>query len=112
MSEEPPRLKSSVRVAAMMRRLELEGAAVYLRRRGDADAGVILVKVARSAAEVVIYGLERGVTGALLWQPIRAGLMTETEAEEWFARRVTRDPDLWLLEVEDIHGRFRLDWLG
>lgn len=112
MSEEIPRLRSSVRVAAMVRRLELAGLAVYLRRRGDGDAGVVLVKVLRSAAEVVIWGLERGVMGELVWQPIRSGSMTEGEAEAWFARRLDRDPDLWLLEVEDSHGRFRTEWLG
>ena len=112
MSDELPRLKSGVRAAAIMRSMELAGIAVYLRRRGDADAGSIYVKLVLSASEVIIYAQERGGGGSLVWQPVKAAGMTEGEAEDWLGKCVDRDPDLWIIELEDLRGIFTLDALG
>ena len=40
-----PRLKTSIWVAALIRRAEIGGASAFVARKGEADAGAVIVKV-------------------------------------------------------------------
>ena len=80
-------------------------------RRGDPDAGTVLLKINRFEAGVTVYtpasslnddqpAWSRG-TGP---EPV-----PEAEADAYIARQVARDPDLWVLEIEDRKGTYKLD---
>ncbi|MGE5510168.1 MAG: DUF1491 family protein [Bacteroidota bacterium] len=110
------RLKSEIWVRAYIRRCAGEGVPAAVVRRGDADAGVIFIKVSRLDGTAALYG------------PAPAGISREDGERHWtlfsadkpdadidlhLAREREMDPDLWIIEIEDRQGRHFLDgWLA
>lgn len=92
------RLPSDLLVAALLRRANDDGGLGVVRARGDASSGAILV-VATGAGETRL--LERGVgpTGAPALIESRPATGTESIDDYWRRRR-TRDPDLWVIELD------------
>lgn len=110
------RLKSEIWVKAYLRRCNGAGAPAAVVHRGDADAGIILVKIARLDGTADLYGpAPAGYAaddGERRWIAIASGL-AERDADERLARELRLDSDAWLLEVEDRQGRsFLEDWLA
>ena len=112
MSEQPPRLKASIRVSALMRQLESAGVAVYLRRRGDADAGTVCLKLSPSPETVQLLTEQRRADSGLEWQPMTALPLTEPESERRLTQMIANDPDLWIVEIDDPHRRLTPDWFN
>jgi hypothetical protein len=105
-----PRLKAGIWVKAYMRRAELNGAAVYVVRRGDADAGTVLLKVNRLGVGCMVFTPTTGMDGNREW--LRAtgpGPVPEADADAYIARQLKYDPDIWVIEIEDRDGRHFLD---
>lgn len=103
------RIKSRLWIAAEIRRCATADIVAVVARRGDPDAGAILLKVNRFAAGCTVYSGSYGRDGTRVWV---AGTgeapVPEADADAYIARRHDRDPDLWVLEIEDPHGRFGL----
>ena len=101
-----PRLKSNIWIAAEIRRCAVQGTIAVVARKGDPDAGQILLKVNRFAAGCIVHAVAAGIDGARRWMPATGPApVPEPEADAYIARQVGRDPDLWVLEIEDPHGR-------
>lgn len=79
-------------------------------RRGDPDVGTVLVKVNRFEEGVTVYAQASTLDGEPAWsrgsgpKPV-----TEAEADAYIARQVERDPDVWVIEIEDRKGQYKLD---
>ena len=79
-------------------------------RRGDPDAGTVLVKVNRFEAGVTVYAQATTLDGDAAWsRGTGPSPVPEAEADAYIARQVARDPDVWVLEIEDRKGVYRLD---
>jgi hypothetical protein len=80
-------------------------------RRGDPDAGTVLLKLNRFEAGVTVYTQASSMGGeAPLWsRGTGPSPVTEAEADAYIARQVQRDPDVWVLEIEDRKGAYKLD---
>lgn len=106
-----PRLTADLWVSAYLARLRLADIAVFVTARGDATAGAVIVKSAtldgRARAFQRSFEL---MTGARAWVVLAEG--AEVEVDALLARQRSRDPDLWLIEVEDRQGRTLLDEPG
>ena len=99
-------LKARFWVDALRWRAESAGASVYIARRGDPDAGVVLVKVARSQRLAQLYAPVRDIEGERVWTcPLGVEPRQEELVTAYIDRRIDRDPDLWVVEIEDVHGR-------
>jgi hypothetical protein len=110
------RLKTSIWVAAYLRRANGAGASAVLRRRGAEEAGAVFIKIDRLDGTVELFGpapqtafdearpIERAFAGCLRNQPV-----TESDAEAYLGRQLKFDPDVWIVEVEDREGRHFLD---
>ena len=98
-------IASDVWVGALIRRAELSGAFATVVRKGDARAGTVIVKAYdTSQRKARLYAEAFGPDGERLWmQPVESEL--ESELDDYLARQVGYDPDLWVVEVEDRQGR-------
>ena len=98
-------LSTDIWVGALIRRAELGGAFAMVVRKGDPRAGAVLVKVVdRRAATVRLYSEATRGDGERVWmQPILA--TAEADLDAYIARAARYDPDVWVVEVEDVRGR-------
>ena len=93
-------------VQALIRRAGLAGAFAVVARKGDAAAGAVLVKVVdRRAGLTRLYAEAlRGQEVERIWAEPHPGA-PEPELDAYAERQVRYDPDLWIVEIEDLQGR-------
>jgi len=109
------RLKSSIWVAAYLRRCQTEGIFGAVRRRGAEEAGAVFVKVGLLDGKAMLYvpapqtvydesrPIER------IFMPTSPEPMPEASVEERLVKEIRFDPDAWIVETEDRAGRHFLD---
>ena len=79
-------------------------------RRGDPDAGVVLVKLNRFDQGVTVYAQASTMNDEATWsRGTGPKPVSEVEADAYIARQVQYDPDVWVLEIEDRKGAYKLD---
>lgn len=100
-------LKTEFWAAALIRRAAIGGAFAAVARKGDTDAGAVLVKVATLDGKARLYAPARNGEGERIWLDLSAGTLGDNEADvdAQIRKRAETDPDLWVIEVEDKHGR-------
>jgi hypothetical protein len=110
------RLKSGIWVAAYIRRCQVEGAQAVLRRRGAEEAGAVFIKVSKLDGTADVYGPapqstfdEARPADRIFIRSLKAEGASEAAAEDYLARQIKFDPDVWIVEVEDRGGRHFLD---
>ena len=99
-----PRLKAEFWVKAHIRICEVQGAPAFVVRRGDDTAGVVLLKVNRLDGRAYLLEPATGLDGARIWTRITKS-EDEADADATIQRAIKRDPDIWVLEIEDREGR-------
>lgn len=100
------RLPTDVWVMAHVRRCSAEGIPVVVARRGEAKGGTLLLKINLYEAGCRVLSQARDLDGALGWLPAFQGApVPEAQADDYIARAVARDPDLWVVEIEDREGK-------
>lgn len=104
------RLKSEIWVKAYLRRCAGHGAQAVVARHGDDDAGAIYIKVCHLDGKATVFGpAPAGHTSADFdrrWVACLKGVsVPDNEAEHYLAREARIDSDLWIVDVEDRHGR-------
>ncbi|MBL8548398.1 MAG: DUF1491 family protein [Hyphomonadaceae bacterium] len=100
-------LKTEIWAQALLRRAAVAGAMGVVARRGDRDAGAVLVKVATLDGKARLYAPARDGEGERVWLDLSAGSLGEEEraVDEYVRKRSAQDPDLWVIEIEDRQGR-------
>jgi hypothetical protein len=98
-------LSSDLWVYALIRRAQLAGAFATIVRRGDARGGAVLVKAFDPRSrQTHLYAQALGRDGQSVWmQPLST--TTEADLDAYAARAAERDPDLWIVEIEDPDAR-------
>ena len=105
------RLTAEFWVAAYLTRLRLQDIAAFVVAHGDDSAGTVLVKLNRLDGTAVAYQRSFDLmSGARAWVVLTEGVEAEVDAA--LRRQRARDPDLWVIEVEDRQGRHLLDEPG
>ena len=109
------RLKSSIWVAAYLRRCQTEGIFGAVRKRGAEEAGAVFVKIALLDGNAMLYApapqtaYDESRPVERIFVPTSPKAQPETTIEERLARELRFDPDAWIVETEDRAGRHFLD---
>ncbi len=94
-----PRVKTALWVSAAVRRSDLAGRPAVVVRRGDPDAGGVLVVLRGREGVLVLSQTRRGEELAWLRATGEAPV-DDAAADAYLARQIGRDPDLWVVEFE------------
>src|SRR5438045_8554988 len=109
------RLKSSIWVAAYLRRCQGEGIFGAVRRRGAEEAGAVCVRVALLVGNAMLYApapqtaYDESRPSERVFAPTTKEPVPEQAVEERLTRELRFDPDAWIVETEDRAGRHFLD---
>jgi len=108
------RLKAGIWVSSYLRLCSAEGLAVYVARRGDADAGAIFIKVDYLNGKTMVFAPALNASdpdGAdRQWSRLTGPAPVDNErADHAIERQVNFDPDIWVIVVEDRTGSAQLD---
>lgn len=102
------RLATEFWIKAYITRLRAVHIPVYVVRHGEDTSGGVLVKVALLNGQTHIFEQRYDMLADVRkWECVFQG--SDQEANEWSERQAGRDPDLWVIELEDREGRHLLD---
>jgi hypothetical protein len=105
-----PRLKTEFVVKVLIRRCQNAGAAAMVVRRGDNDAGSMLLKINTLDGLAVVLAPGSNMDGNRIWRRATGEeAVPDGDAEDYLKRAQGRDLDLWIVEIEDREGRHFLD---
>jgi hypothetical protein len=103
-------LTTGLWVSAQVRLCDMAFIPATIVRRGDSDAGTVLVKINRFEQGVTVFTQASTLDGEPAWsRGTGPKPVAEAEADAYIARQVTYDPDVWVLEIEDRKGTYKLD---
>lgn len=95
-----PRIKAGIWVSMALRMGNADGRFGAVIRRGDPDAGGVLV-VLRGREGLCVLSQMRSGAGELAWMRATGpGAVDEATSDAYIARQVKFDPDLWVIEFE------------
>ncbi len=96
------RIPTHLWVEAEVRRLSGEGLGVYVAARGDKTGGMVIQKISDMGGNCRLRGQQRDLLGRLVWiDVLQDEIVPEREADAYIKRAIERDPDLWVVEIED-----------
>ena len=94
------RVKAKLWVQMALRMGDIDGRPGAVLRRGDPDAGGVLV-VLHGREGMAVLSQVRAGEGAVSWMRGTGPAAVDQETvDAYVARQVKRDPDLWVLEFE------------
>lgn len=101
------RLPTKLWVDALVRRVQLEGAAAFILQAGDEERGDVLLKVARLNGTAAVYTPSMNMEGERIFLDLAVQGIgpDEGEVDTYVKRARDRDRDLWVIEIEDREGR-------
>jgi hypothetical protein len=105
------RLTADFWVHAYLARLRLADIPAYVVAHGDDTAGSVMVKLSPLDGSAAVFQRRFDLmSDTRRWDEIARG--PEAEIDAMLTRERGRDPDLWVIEVEDRAGRTLLDEPG
>ncbi len=97
------RLPVHLWIDAHLKPLNDRGVFYYVQQRGEKNSGVILLKLNGLSGACRLLVQQRDLDGDLGWMDaLRKEQVEEAEADAYIRRAISRDPDLWVIEVEDM----------
>ena len=99
---EEARIPVHIWIEAEIRRLSTEGYGVYVAARGDKTGGIVIQKISNLQGQCRLLIQQRDLDGKLGWvNALQADVVEEGDADAYTRRAISRDPDLWVVEIED-----------
>lgn len=100
------RIPTDVWVTAHIRQCATKGVPVYVTHKGALAAGTVIVKIVMRGKGCRLLNQSRDPDGNPGWMDVyEDGVVDESRADQYIQRAVGRDPDVWVVEVEDMTGQ-------
>ena len=106
-----PRLATRIWVQAQIRLCDVHSIPLAIVRKGDPQAGAVVVRIVRGRDLNVLLRRHTLPDGASDWMSV-GGARADTDeigdvaASAYIEKEVGRDPDLWVIEIEDPKLRY------
>ena len=105
-----PILRAELWIKAQVRICDHAMLSAFIRRRGDPDAGVVIIKLDRLNGSSEVFIQTRSMDGTRAWTRGGGdGPVPHLDAESYITRQAEFDPDIWVLEIEDPNYRYKFD---
>ena len=99
------RLPAHLEVSALIRQVEDAGGFATVIRKGEREAGTILVVLTENGRNSRAYERMPQLDGTRAWHcGVNQDAENPTEFNEYLERRAGQDPDLWILELDIADG--------
>lgn len=101
--EEEARLPTQLWLDGHLATLSAQGVYYYITNKGAEHSGLVLLKLNALDGRIRLIIQQRNfMTGKMEWAAALAEEMVEEpEADAYIQRAISRDPDLWVIEIED-----------
>ena len=110
MTELAPRLRTELWVKAQIRICDVNSIPAFVRRRGDAEAGTVILLIDDLNGGIQILSAAYDADGQRGWIAANGKTpMTAQDIEAYIDRRLNIDPDVWVVEIEDVKNAYELD---
>jgi hypothetical protein len=98
---DPPRLTSRLLVDALVRQVQQAGGFAIMLQRGNDQAGTVILECRHRDNDALILEKSSDFDGNAHWRRIAApNAALANWPDEYRARRVAADPDLWWIELD------------
>ena len=105
-----PRLKTDLWIRSQIRLCDIRSIPAVVARRGDGDAGQVLIKRNRTDGTSEVFARAKSIDSVSGWRCVTGSVpVGEDAARAVIEREVGFDPDLWVLEIEDRDEDYELD---
>ena len=103
-------LRVSIWVKAQIKICDLNFLPIAVLKKGDPDAGTVLLKLNRLDLGIDVLSQVRTTEGKRAWMSITNGdLVNNDIAVEKIQGHIKLDPDVWVLEIEDPNYRYKIE---
>ncbi|HUQ13254.1 MAG TPA: DUF1491 family protein [Novosphingobium sp.] len=107
------RIAAHLEVAGLIRLAQAEGGFAAVLRRGERDAGTILVVALQNGKNPRLFERFPSIDGSRRWTETRAQPSENPgDFEAYLARRAAQDGDLWLIELDVPNPQRLIDTTG
>ena len=96
-------LPTALYVDAHLKTLTAQAKFYHFIQKGNHSSGIVMLKLNSLAGKVKLIVQERDfMTDQLTWAAaLEEETVDEAKADEYIQRAIKRDPDLWVIEIED-----------
>lgn len=96
------RLPVHLWIDAQLAILNGRGIFYYVTQKGERNSGLILLKLNGLCGFCSVLIQQRDLEGNLCWMhAFDKEQVEECDADQYIQRSINRDPDLWVIEIED-----------
>ena len=100
------RVLTQIWVQAQIRICDLRNIPIYVRHKGDIDAGAVLIKLNGFSEGSIVLTQVTGLDRTQWMRGTGDAAVPDADAEAYIERQLKWDSDLWVLEIEDPKGDY------
>lgn len=99
------RLTADIFAHSLIRLCETHGVQAFVIHKGYDRAGSLLIKKLGTSMTASLFARRYNINGDLEWYQRGDIFPVEKDADIIVKQAIETDPDLWVLEIEDIHNQ-------
>ena len=100
------RLPTALYVDAHLAQLTAQGIPYYILNKGPEASGIVMLKLFAPGKSCQLLIQQRDFEGVMGWMhALGSENVEERDADAYITRAIGRDPDLWVIEIEDAQMR-------